>query len=91
MTGASPDNSPQGRAGDEGSASDGSHARSSDPQGSELGRCESCGREDEDVVAVHRVYVTPETWDTEGKVDVVDEVEQWCFVCRSHYPHQEVD
>ena len=39
---------------------------------------------------VHRVYVTPETWDTEGKVDVMDEVEQWCFACRSHYPHQEV-
>lgn len=39
---------------------------------------------------MHRVYVTPETWDTEGKVDVMDEVEQWCFVCRSHYPHQEV-
>ena len=53
-------------------------------------RCESCGRDDEEVVSVHRVYVTPETWDTEGKVDVLDEVEQWCFACRSHYPHQEV-
>ena len=40
---------------------------------------------------MHRVYVTPESWDTEGKVDVVDEIERWCFVCRSHYPHQEVD
>ena len=39
---------------------------------------------------MHRVYVTPETWDTEGKVEVVDEVERWCFVCRSHYPHQPV-
>ena len=55
------------------------------------GRCESCGRDDEELAAVHRVYVTPESWDSEGKVDVVDEVEQWCFVCRSHYPHQEVD
>jgi hypothetical protein len=54
-------------------------------------RCESCGREDEEVVSVRRVYVTPETWDTEGKVDVVDEIEHWCFACRSHYPHQEVD
>jgi hypothetical protein len=69
------------------------HSRSSDPQGSEIvsGHCDSCGRDDEQVVAVHRVYVTPETWDTEGKVDVLKEVEQWCFVCRSHYPHQEVD
>ena len=22
---------------------------------------------------------------------MVDEVERWCFACRSHYPHQEVD
>ena len=56
----------------------------------EVGRCESCGRDDEEVEPVHRVYVTPESWDTEGKVDVVDEVEKWCFVCRTHYPHQEV-
>jgi len=64
----------------------------SEPQASELvsGHCESCGRDDEEVVSVHRVYVTPETWDTEGKVDVLDEVEKWCFACRSHYPHQEV-
>ena len=54
------------------------------------GRCDSCGRDEDDLVEVHRVYVTPETWDTEGKVEVVDEVERWCFVCRSHYPHQPV-
>jgi hypothetical protein len=54
--------------------------------------CSSCGRDDEpDLAAVHRVYITPESWDTEGTVDVVEEVEQWCFVCRSHYPHQLVD
>jgi len=34
------------------------------------------------------VYVTPAAWDTEEKVEVDDEVEQWCFPCRSHYPHQ---
>jgi hypothetical protein len=56
----------------------------------ETGRCESCGRDGEELAPVHRVYVTPESWDTEGKVDVVDEVEEWCFVCRSHYPHQDV-
>jgi hypothetical protein len=38
---------------------------------------------------VRRVYVTPEAWDTEGKAEVVDEVERWCFPCRTHYPHQE--
>ena len=51
--------------------------------------CDSCGRLDEDdVVAVHRIYITPESWDTEERIEVVDEIEHWCFVCRSHYPHQ---
>jgi len=55
---------------------------------SEATTCDSCGSPDDDLVAVHRVYVTPAAWDTEEKVEVVDEVEQWCFPCRSHYPHQ---
>lgn len=55
------------------------------------GTCESCGARDDDLVAVHRVYVTPEAWDTEEKIEVVDEVERWCFPCRSLYPHQEVE
>jgi DNA-directed RNA polymerase subunit N (RpoN/RPB10) len=53
-------------------------------------RCTSCGDEAADVIAVRRVYVTPEAWDTEERVEVVDEVEHWCFPCRTHYPHQEV-
>jgi hypothetical protein len=53
--------------------------------------CGSCGIEGEELVAVHRVYVTPEAWDTEGKVEVLDEVEHWCFPCRTSYPHQELD
>jgi hypothetical protein len=52
------------------------------------GTCESCGREEDDLIEVHRVYVTPEDWDREGKIEVMDELERWCFVCRSHYPHQ---
>jgi hypothetical protein len=52
--------------------------------------CDSCGAPAEDTAAVRRVYVTPEAWDSEGRVDVVDEVERWCFPCRSMYPHQEV-
>ena len=51
--------------------------------------CESCGR-DEPVVSVRRYYVTPESWDTPGKVEPGD-IEQWCFVCRTHYPHELVD
>jgi hypothetical protein len=55
--------------------------------------CESCGASTtaDDLLPVHRVYVTPEAWDTEEKVDVVDEVERWCFPCRSLYPHQEIE
>ena len=51
--------------------------------------CESCGREDRDIVPVRRVYVTPESWDTEGKAEVQPDVERWCFSCRTHYPHEE--
>jgi hypothetical protein len=50
--------------------------------------CESCGAPADDLAPVHRVYVTPEAWDTEEKVEVLDEVERWCFPCRSSYPHQ---
>ena len=54
------------------------------------GTCESCGREDADIVDVHRVYVTPEAWDQEGKEEVQADVERWCFSCRTHYPHEPV-
>jgi hypothetical protein len=56
----------------------------------EMKVCESCGADDDDLVAVRRIYVTPESWDTEGKLEVAD-VERWCFVCRTHYPHHELD
>ena len=52
--------------------------------------CESCGAPVDasaDLVHVRRVYVTPEAWDTEEKVEMGD-AEWWCFVCRTHYPHQ---
>ena len=41
-----------------------------------------------DVVALHRIYLTPEAWDQEEKVEVLDTVEHWCFPCRTSYPHQ---
>jgi hypothetical protein len=56
----------------------------------EIGTCDSCGTEAVEVQPVHRAYVTPEAWDTEGKVEVLDDVERWCFPCRTHYPHQEI-
>jgi hypothetical protein len=57
----------------------------------EAATCDSCGATGEDLAAVRRVYVTPEDWDREGKAEVVDEVERWCFPCRTHYPHQEAE
>jgi hypothetical protein len=51
----------------------------------------SGGRDDAtDLERVRRVYVTPEAWDTEEKVEVVPDVESWCFSCRTHYPHEDV-
>jgi hypothetical protein len=57
----------------------------------DAGICHSCGREDEDLVTVRRVYVTPETWDTEGSSKTMPDVELWCFPCRTMYPHEPVD
>ena len=47
------------------------------------GQCDNCARPDPDLVAVHRVYLSPET--------VVDEVELWCWSCRTQYPHEPAD
>ena len=37
------------------------------------------------------MYVTPAEWDAPGRVVTLDEVEQWCFSCCTHYPHVLVD
>jgi hypothetical protein len=52
--------------------------------------CDSCGDVGTDLVEVRRIYLTPETWDTAGRSETVDEVERWCFPCRTHYPHEPV-
>ena len=52
------------------------------------GTCDNCARDDDELVRVRRVYVTPASWDTEGSEIVVDETEWWCFSCRSQYPHR---
>ena len=52
--------------------------------------CDSCGRAGEELADVHRIYLTPAAWDTEERIEVVDEIEHWCFVCRTHYPHQPI-
>jgi hypothetical protein len=53
--------------------------------------CENCAREDDDLVAVHRVYLTPESWDAPASSQTVPDVEVWCFSCRSQYPHETHD
>jgi len=52
------------------------------------GLCENCARHDAELVAVHRIYLTPEAWDTPGSATTLDELEWWCFSCRSMYPHR---
>ena len=50
--------------------------------------CENCAYPDEDLALVRRVYVTPETWEAPGAVQVLDDTELWCASCRSQYPHE---
>jgi hypothetical protein len=56
-----------------------------------MGTCESCGRDDEALFAVHRMYVTPEAWDTPASSTTLSDVERWCLVCVTHYPHTEAE
>jgi len=55
--------------------------------GTDASTCESCGAHDT-VYAVHRMYVTPADWDTEGREITLPDVERWCYACCTHYPHQ---
>ncbi len=48
------------------------------------GRCESCGRDDEEVDPVHRVYLDP---DTHEPLPHSGEVERWCASCQVTYPN----
>ncbi len=50
--------------------------------------CESCGRDDEPLTEVRRIYVTPASWDTEAKSEPATGTERWCDVCMVHYPHE---
>jgi hypothetical protein len=62
-----------------------------DPTARNERHCDNCARPDGHLSAVHRVYVVPEAWDTPGSVVRMPEAEQWCFSCRSQYPHEPVE
>jgi len=53
------------------------------------GTCESCGRSDEELGDVHRVYVIP-TDTTEPRIEESDDIEHWCGSCQATYPHSVV-
>jgi hypothetical protein len=55
------------------------------------GTCDSCGRDEDELTTVHRLYTTPGSWEAAASVQRVDEAERWCFACLSHYPHERVD
>lgn len=52
--------------------------------------CDSCGSDDEATLPVRRTYVTPAVGGDEPTRRTLDEIEQWCFACRTHYPHDAV-
>jgi hypothetical protein len=51
--------------------------------------CQNCAREDDELVEVRRIYVVPESWDQPGSVTPTDDIELWCFSCRTQYPHED--
>jgi hypothetical protein len=55
------------------------------------GTCDSCGDDDVAVVALRRLYLVPATDTEPQRFDPAGGVERWCYVCRTHYPHELVD
>lgn len=52
--------------------------------------CENCAIEDDDLILVRRVYVTPESWDQPAKTEVMPDIELWCVPCATQYPCEPV-
>lgn len=55
-----------------------------------MATCESCGADDDDLVVVHRVYVTPQSWESQASVRVQPDTERWCYSCATSYPNEPV-
>ena len=56
-----------------------------------MGVCENCAADDDELILVRRVYVTPERWDQPESVQIVEPPELWCVSCISQYPNEPVD
>ncbi len=60
-----------------------------------MATCTSCGRDDEETVPVHRVYLVlpdgaptdPQSIEDLASTTVDDEDEDWCATCCDQYPH----
>jgi hypothetical protein len=55
------------------------------------GTCDSCGDDDVAVWTLRRLYLVPATDTEPQRFDAAGEEERWCYVCRTHYPHELVD
>lgn len=50
--------------------------------------CESCGRDDDALETVRRVYLEADDAGNLGPARPVPGVERWCGACRALYPHE---
>jgi hypothetical protein len=50
--------------------------------------CENCGAGEDDLVAVHRVYLEFDDESVTGSTTLA-ETELWCRACRATYPNQQ--
>ena len=55
-----------------------------------MATCDSCGAPHDDLHLVRRVYVTPQSWESEASVRVQPELERWCYSCATSYPNEPV-
>ena len=56
-----------------------------------MASCENCTRDEPELLLVRRVYIVPESWDTEASETVDADVERWCISCCTQYPHERAE
>lgn len=56
--------------------------------GDRSGVCDSCGRPDDDLGQVRRVYLETDDRGRMTRSRVMAELERWCLSCRAQYPNQ---